>query len=753
MYSFPIKLSYLLTVFFSFHGSLMAQPVFYKLDASAVAAQPVKAIPAFFGKNPEGVVLGVNNQYFEKNGQPWYPLMGEFHYWRYPAEYWEEQLLKMKSGGLQIVATYVYWGAHEKPKDTWSWSGSLDLRQFISLCKKHQMYVWLRPGPYINGDVRGRGFPDWIYTMREKRTNQPVYLKEVANYFNRLGEQTAGLYWGQGGPVIGVQLENEYASGDSTHISQLKRLATEAGIAPVYWSVTANTVFQDKKFEVLPLQGAYCYRGWERKKTLTTDFLFAQDQWIMEENLGQVYYDVENYPRGLCEQGAGMQETHAARFIVQPNVIEAHAHNQVGRGINMLGYFMFQGGTQYPGTEMPLSDGPLMPSGLVSYDYQAPLDEFGQVAESYKFLKLHHLFLQDFGSQLARTKVVRPSQLPTNPADTVNLRYTGRFNDKGQGYVYICNTQNYRQMSEKMVQVELALPAETIRFPRKPVPIIDGVIATWPVNLDFNGIQIKYATAQVLCKVKNNDREDIFLYNTEGVPVEICVKKENIESVTAPGCQVETADQFYYIGADGAAKTIELRKKNGQSVRIILLSRKEAENAWKFSLKGQDFVIISEASFLQFPGKLVARQLGDPELKFSIYPNNQLTNTIKKKGTGFSAYTMRVNKYTAGSIGHHRLNDSTARVSLKEKVPAQVSDVFYKVDFTGDLGSVQLKGITVADRLNYGKSWMIGLKRFEKELVVKGSAMQLIISGQYNQLPPRILRTEIIPEYEFILGY
>ncbi|WP_341837314.1 beta-galactosidase [Chitinophaga pollutisoli] len=540
-----------------------AQVPAYDLDAAKLPGVAIQSIPEFSGTHPAGVRLSVNNRYFEKNGKPWYPIMGEFHYWRYPAEYWEEEIVKMKSGGLQIVATYIYWGAHEKTKGNWNWTGRLNLRRFIELCARHGMYVWLRPGPYINGDVRGRGFPDRIYEMRQKRSNHPAYLSETDAYFEQVGRQTRGMYWKEGGPVIGVQLENEYASGDSTHISQLKQLAIKNGISPVYWSVTANTVFRDETFEVLPMQGAYCYRGWEAGQQLTTDFLFSRDQWIMEKNLGQVYYDVERYPRATCEQGAGMQETHGSRISVAPHVIEAHAHNQTGRGVNFMGYFMFQGGTQYPGTEMKLSDGPMMPSGLVSYDYQAPIDEFGRLNDSYKYLKLQHLFLNDFGNRLVTMQTIRPATLPTVPEDTANLRYTGRFNGEGQGFIFLCNTQNYLAMPPKTLRMKVHLPDGPLTFPREPVTFTDGKIATWPVNFQFGGINVRYATAQVLCDISQEKEQTLFMYGTDGIDPEICIDRKGIDSMSATGCAYFNSESAAYFNPETLPATITIRKKTG----------------------------------------------------------------------------------------------------------------------------------------------------------------------------------------------
>ena len=86
--------------------------------------------------------------------------MGEFHYARYPASEWEREILKMKAGGVDIVATYVFWIHHEEVEGQFDWSGQRDLRRFVELCGRHGMYAWVRVGPWAHGESRNGGLPD-----------------------------------------------------------------------------------------------------------------------------------------------------------------------------------------------------------------------------------------------------------------------------------------------------------------------------------------------------------------------------------------------------------------------------------------------------------------------------------------------------------------------------------------------------------------------------------------------------------------
>jgi beta-galactosidase len=203
--------------FFLFNTSINAQIKSYEIDASHVVKKDIMAID-MEATNPQGIKLSVNNECFEKNNKPWFPLMGEMHYNRVPYQSWEEEILKMKSAGLAIIATYIFWNEQEPQKGVWDWKDNRDLRHFVELCKKHGMYVWLRIGPWSHGEQLNGGFPDWIEQMKGKRTNDPAYLSEVAKLFEQISKQTNNLYFKSAGPIIGVQLENEYASGQQGHI-------------------------------------------------------------------------------------------------------------------------------------------------------------------------------------------------------------------------------------------------------------------------------------------------------------------------------------------------------------------------------------------------------------------------------------------------------------------------------------------------------------------------------------------------------
>jgi beta-galactosidase GanA len=112
-----------------------------------------------------------------------------------PESEWEEELLKMKAAGVQIVATYIFWIHQEEVQGQFDWSGQRDLRHFIQLCAKHGLYVYPRLGPWAHGEARNGGFPDWLLTLGPTRRNTPRYMAEVATYYALIATQLHGLLW------------------------------------------------------------------------------------------------------------------------------------------------------------------------------------------------------------------------------------------------------------------------------------------------------------------------------------------------------------------------------------------------------------------------------------------------------------------------------------------------------------------------------------------------------------------------------
>ncbi|HYH02212.1 MAG TPA: beta-galactosidase, partial [Bacillota bacterium] len=163
------------------------------------------------GMNPAGERFDTTNYYLERNGQPFFGICGEFHFSRYAEQRWVDEIIKMKLGGINTISTYVFWIHHEETAGKFDWSGNKNLRRFVEICAEEGLYVIIRIGPFCHGEVRNGGIPDWLYGRPfAVRSNDPEYLSLVSRLYHEIGRQVKGLMFQEGGPVIGVQLENEY---------------------------------------------------------------------------------------------------------------------------------------------------------------------------------------------------------------------------------------------------------------------------------------------------------------------------------------------------------------------------------------------------------------------------------------------------------------------------------------------------------------------------------------------------------------
>ncbi len=360
-------------------------------------------------QNPAGSTIGVDPLSLRLDGERWMPVMGEFHYTRFPAAGWREELLKMRAGGIDAVATYVFWIHHEEVEGEFNWTGDRDLRRFVAAAGEVGLKVVARLGPWCHGEVRNGGLPDWVVESfgDAARTDAPAYLESVRRHFGAIAAQLDGLLWKQGGPIVAFQIENEYG-GPAEHLLTLKRLAREVGLdAPLYTRTGWPDLATPLPFgELLPLYGAYPEGFWDRDlapmpgfypagfrfSPLRTDAAIATD--LLGERAAADAADTTRYPFLTCELGGGMMSSYHRRIRIDPRDIESVVLTKLGSGGNLPGYYMYHGGLNPDGlTSLQESQATHYWNDLPekNYDFQAPLGAAGQLRPHYHRLRRLHL--------------------------------------------------------------------------------------------------------------------------------------------------------------------------------------------------------------------------------------------------------------------------------------------------------------------------------------------------------------------------
>lgn len=600
------------------------------IDATAPAPAPVP-VDAHLGtaRNPDGEIIGANSQYLTLDGKPWLPVMGEFHYSRYPEARWEQELLKMKASGVNIISTYIIWIHHEQNEGEFNWSGQRDLRQFVELCRKHGLYVFVRIGPWVHAEVRNGGLPDWVLKNSPVRQNDPGYLREVKTFYHQIGAQLHGEMWKDGGPVIGVQLENEYrATGPGKgmeHIRTLKSMAIEAGLDVPLYTVTGWDGAAIPLDAVLPVFGGYPDAPWSGTPgplPANEIYAFRFDN-RSAGNMGAIGGHGQNAastyqgtPFLTAEVGDGIEDTYFRRPVVSPDDVAAIAPVMLGSGVNLLGYYMFHGGRNPDGGAITLQEsqrtGYPTDVPVRSYDFQAPLGEFGQERESLRKLKLVHYFLNDFGDTLAPMAPRAPDKQPSTPQDAAVPRVSARTLGNA-GYLFIGNhVRGLHMPSRKGFQVALKLPNGLLRVPQQPIDLPPDAYGIWPVNLPLGPATLRYSTAQIFKRVQQNGRTLYLFFSLPGVQPEFAFAP-GTRILAAPALQrISTPEALLLRAPADKQSIIEL----SAGVSLLVMPSPEAEKIWRTD--DPSLLVRTSADFFADGPRWTLESDGDATVRFGV---------------------------------------------------------------------------------------------------------------------------------------
>jgi len=752
------------------------------VDASEFSPPGPTSFQGGTSTSPDGHVLGMNDRYLTLDGKPWLPVMGEFHYTRVPEAQWEEEILKMKEGGVSIVATYVFWIHHEEIEGQFDWSGRRNLRKFVELCAKHGMYVYPRIGPWDHGEVRNGGFPDWLLKKTTKtRQNDPVYLSYVQKFYAQIGQQLKGLLWKDGGPVIGIQLENEYAqrgpNAGEAYILQLKKMAIDAGLDVPIYSVTGwdNAVvphgqtiavfggYPDQPWlaslENLPPQEVYVFR----LKSRVTGNMGMMGAATSSGLAGKQY----DFPFITAEMGGGVEDTYNRRPVIQPDDVAAMVPVMLGSGVNLYGSYMFQGGENPDGklTTLQESQATNYPTDVPvkSYDFQAPLGEFGQEREVFRKLKVFNYFMQDFGPELAPMETHAPNALPTSPTDLSVARIMVR-SQGDSGFLFFNNYVRGASMPQRNgFQVRIKLPSGSLALPAHPVNLPSGSYGIWPFNMQVGPMLLRYATAQPFTRLQNGHDATYYFVATAGVTAEFAW--ETIDSVRlhATSGTLSTSQGVTTVSGikSSLRPAITLEQPDGSRTNIVLLSQQQAEDAWRMTMPNQQCLLFTSAQIYADEQHIFLDQEGDNQFSFQVSPpaNETLTGSVHFKeqaGLAEQTYSASVpvvhptlqfkQSATAGIVPPARMgspvpwrkavaiapSDADFEHAAKWSITIPRSDwagangLFLNVKYEGDVARLTSDGKLLTDNFYNGESWQIGLSRFHEQIDRGGLELEIL---------------------------
>ena len=627
------------------------------------------------GKNPKGEEINVTSRYFTRNGKPWIGVMGEFHFSRYSRENWHRELAKMKAGGITIVSTYLFWIYHEEIEGKMDFGGDNDIRAFIEECKDVGLDVVIRIGPWAHGECRNGGFPDWLLKKDYKlRDNNEEYLAIVKKWYQSIYNEVKGLFYKDGGNIIAVQIENEFVD-NAEHLAKLKEIAVECGfIAPIY-TVTGWNSASGAKIpvdEVVPVFGGYCEAPWENhmnRLSPSPHYFFNRmrnDSAIGTDLIAKTQSDgwqlpYERYPFATCELGGGIEVTHHRRPIIKPMDIYAVSLVKLGDGNNLVGYYMYHGGTNKIGELSTFNEtkatGYPNDYPILSYDFQAPLSEYGEVREQYGLLNMLHMFVNDFGEEFAPMIAV-DSANSVEADDTNSLRYGMRTNGKS-GFVFV----NHYQRLTELADIENAvISAGNVEFP--PIDVKGEVSFFMPFNMKMGDSVLEYATAQPLCKCDDT----YFFAEIPNIKAEYKFSKGSANIVTVPfenAKYMRKLNGTVYIGGG-----CNLYEENGQIHSV------------------ED-------------GEYICQKWNGSEFETLKIGQSAKQSNVEITGVENAPFEPKYKEELC--IGGER------KLTWK-KINVDGRYGFAEIDYVGDVAQIYADGELVADDYYYGKTWRVPCK-------------------------------------------
>lgn len=333
-------------------------------------------------------LLTVSGHQFLLGGRPFQIISGEMHYTRVPRAYWRDRLEKARAMGLNTITTYVFWNVHEPRPGVFDFSGQNDIAEFLREAQATGLNVILRPGPYVCAEWELGGYPSWLLKDRTLtlRSTDPKYTAAVDTWFSRLSKEVTPLLAKNGGPIIAVQLENEYGSfgDDKSYLEALKDELIKTGIGDTLL-YTADGPTQLPKGSLPELPAVINFGTGDAHRAFATLAELRPDGPRMSGEYWAGWFDHWGDKHHVTD---GDKEAAELRWMLQQ-----------GYSVSM---YMFEGGTSFGWMNGANSNGTDYQPDTTSYDYDAPLSENGDPRAKYFA----------FQKAIEETTGVHPPKLP-----------------------------------------------------------------------------------------------------------------------------------------------------------------------------------------------------------------------------------------------------------------------------------------------------------------------------------------------------
>lgn len=395
--------------------------------------------------------LVIEGDHFVLDGKPFQIISGEMHYARIPREYWRDRLKKARAMGLNTVSTYVFWNVHEPKPGVYDFSGGADVAEFIRMAQEEGLYVILRPGPYSCAEWDLGGFPAWLLADPTivLRSTDEKFMGPAERWLKRLGQALAPLQRARGGPILAVQVENEYGSfgNDKQYMKRIYHAVRAAGFTDSLL-YTADGGDELAAGTLPDLHAAVNFGPGEAKRE------FAK---LTKFRPGPPMFNSEYWDGWFDHWGEHHHLTDTAQQAKEIDWILSQ-----GYSINL---YMFHGGTSFGFMSGANWDHKNYEPDVTSYDYDAPLSEWGTLTK--KFAAFREVVAKHRPGveipdppapmpiiEIPEFELRESAPLWSNLPDAVSMDRPRNMESFGQSYGYIL----YRTKLKSAAKGDLVLP-------------------------------------------------------------------------------------------------------------------------------------------------------------------------------------------------------------------------------------------------------------------------------------------------------
>jgi beta-galactosidase len=442
------------------------------------------SVPSVIGQSLRHPPVTIEGDHFVREGKPYQIISGTIHYPRVPREYWRDRLRKARAMGLNTVETYVFWNLHEPKPGVFDFSGQLDVAAFIRMAQEEGLNVLLRPGPYVFAEWEAGGFPSWLFDdpTVKVRTSDPRFLDAAQRYLTRLGKEVGNLQATHGGPIIGIQVENEYGSfgHDKEYMEDIHQALIRAGLGDslFYTSDGADELPNDALPDVLAVIN---FGPGEAKRE------FAKLAGLRPHR-----------PMMTGEYWDGWFDAWGNKEHVHTNS-EAQAQEidwilSQGYSLNM---YMFHGGTTFGfmnGANLGFGPDARYEPQTTSYDYDAALDEAGRPTK--KFFLVRDVIQKHTGiappplpeplplASLPVFALTESASLWDNLPVPVDSQDPKTMEDVGQSYGYILYRTQVNGTQNGKLDIEDLRDYAAVYVDRKLAGMVDRRVPPTSISID-----------------------------------------------------------------------------------------------------------------------------------------------------------------------------------------------------------------------------------------------------------------------------